>query len=384
MYLETWDKKECCGCKVCEAVCTQNAIQFMIDEEGFWFPRINETRCIHCGKCRKACTFANIKLQSVLESNKKAFACYYNNEEVLKKSSSGGIFTYLSDFVLKNKGVVYGHYFNKDIVCECGRGKTRKKRNLFCGSKYVQSNVRPEIYVFILNDLSNGIQVLFSGTPCQVNALYSYLGRDYVNLFTVSILCHGVHSPKLFEEYKKYLEIKNGKIKEINFRSKEKGWNNPSSKVIYDNKVVISSLYKDPYFLLIDKSKRISCSACLFQGYIHNSDITIGDFWGIDAKNSVLFNENKGCSVAIINTKKGENIFGYRKSVLTIENIPIMKALEKNIISNIPVFYDRKQLYKDVFRNSFDFVYKRYLYPSFYGKVRKRIRRYAARLGIIK
>ena len=243
--IEIKEKTDCCGCHACYNICPKNAIEMIEDEKGFKYPKINKEKCIECNLCIKVCPIINKK---VMENNIMAYACYNKNEEELKHSSSGGMFILLAKEILKRNGVVFGAYLDKNYNVQHGYIENKKDIKIFMGSKYVQSNIG-ETYRNVKYFLEKERYVLYTGTPCQIEGLKTYLGKDYDKLYTQDIICHGVPSPLVWEKYKEYRKNmdKNNPIK-INFRDKNNGWNDFSMSFIYKNDKYIASHNDECFF----------------------------------------------------------------------------------------------------------------------------------------
>lgn len=215
------DKSRCCGCSACMNICPNNAIKMKIDNKGFKYPIVDDEKCVNCGLCDKVCPYNNEYTKKEIYNKSVAYGGWNNNDEIRKNSTSGGIFSAISKYVLDNNGLICGAIYddNLKVIHEIVDNiENLKKIN---GSKYVQSDMKDN-FKKIKKYLEDGKLVLFSGTPCQVSGLNSFLGKEYENLYTCDIVCHGVPSPKVFEKYKKELEkAKNSEIININFRDKE-------------------------------------------------------------------------------------------------------------------------------------------------------------------
>lgn len=186
-----FEKEQCCGCMACEKICPVKAIKLEKDEEGFWYPNINKEKCINCGACKRVCAF-NKEKSSKEENEETVYAVKNKDEEVRKKSTSGGVFNSIAVYVIQNSGVVYGASMNKNLEVKHARTSKKEELEQFYGSKYVQSNIE-EVYEQILEDLKENRQVLFSGTPCQVSAIKEYVATKNVNsknLITCDFVCH--------------------------------------------------------------------------------------------------------------------------------------------------------------------------------------------------
>lgn len=307
------DKKDCCNCNACKSICPKDAIDIYIDKYGFEYPKINIQRCISCGLCKKVCAFQNIK-----EKNKpiESYAALAKNKDLLFKSSSGGIFATIATMYLEEGSTVFGATFDDNINPIHTSITDTNLLYKLQGSKYVQSDIG-ETYKKTKELLIKGEKVLFSGTPCQVAGLKGYLMREYENLLTIDIVCHGVPSRKFFKDYLKLMEKKlNGKIKVFNFRDKSIGWGLNGS-IIYEKNGIVkkkkiyaseSSYY---HYFLNSECYRESCYNCKYTCENRPADITIGDYWGIESEHPELLGkgkikEERGISLLVANTKKGK------------------------------------------------------------------------------
>ncbi|QWT54144.1 Coenzyme F420 hydrogenase/dehydrogenase, beta subunit C-terminal domain [Eubacterium sp. MSJ-33] len=246
----------------------------------------------------------------------KTYACCIKNEAVRINSSSGGVFSILAAYIFSLKGIVYGVAMNTDCYsASFYSASSLDELDNLRGSKYVQAGIG-DTYKKVKRDLTEGRIVLFTGTPCQVNGLKKYLGADYENLICADVICHGAPSPKLWKKYVYYQEEKhNAKLTYVNFRCKDKGWAEYGMKMSYRDPFTGKSISEfvsketDPYMLVFlrNYALRPSCYRCVARE-TKLSDITIADFWGIDNVASRM-NDNKGTSLVLIRTKKGEKLF---------------------------------------------------------------------------
>ena len=294
----------CCGCSACKNICPQGAIRMEADEYGFVFPCVDESLCVDCGLCQKACSFKN---SSPGNEPLKVYAAKINSDEI-KKSSSGGIFAAIAKSVINNGGTVYGAAFTDGFTVKHVRAKNTEELMPILGSKYVQSDISNS-YMLAKDDLENGKSVLFSGTPCQIDGLYGFLQKKYENLYTADIICHGVPSAKMFSDYLKSLESKS-KIRDFVFRSKDIG-GEMTSKILYENgKEKYLPRSASPYSYLYIKSyiSRNSCYSCKYAGRRRIGDITLGDFWGIEQYHPE-FDADGGVSCILINRENGKRVF---------------------------------------------------------------------------
>lgn len=310
------NKSSCCGCRACLNICPKNAIIMKLDKIGNYYPYINEDKCVNCGLCKKTCLFNSYKN---IREERKCYAAYSKSNDLLNKSSSGGIFSSIAYNFIKQGGYVCGcasYYEDSQIKITHIIIDNEKDLKKLQGSKYVQSNT-VEIFPEIKKLLLNNKKVLFSGSPCQIVGLKSYLNKDYDNLYTIDIICHGAPSQKIFYDYISYIEKnKNVKIYDFKFRDKLNGWNlsgdlygkyknnNKSIKYIFSNN-------ESSYYYLFQKGYlyRESCYSCPYANSNRPGDITIGDYWGIEIEHPELAEKTqKGISCLIINRLKGENL----------------------------------------------------------------------------
>ena len=312
------EKKDCCGCGACMNICPKTAIHMEKDEYGFVYPRIDTEKCVECGACKKVCAFQN---EAARRQPQRVYAIASKNNDLIKKSASGGLFATMAMYVLEQGGCVYGAVmqheehglYTRHVCC-----KTKEELYRLQGSKYVQSSLG-NIFKDVKTKLENDILVLFSGTPCQVDALKSYLRKDYLNLLTVDIICHGVPNEQFFNDYIHYTEKKiGGEIKEFKFRDKSAGWGlNARAKYTNDKgeeaNYSVSYLESSYYDLFLSaKIYRENCYKCPYATGNRCGDITIGDYWGIEDEhpetlvhNGGRLSEKSGISVSLLNSDKG-------------------------------------------------------------------------------
>lgn len=329
-----YDKEKCYGCRACEQICPKDAITMQTDEEGFIYPVINHNICVKCKSCINVCP-ANDENKKNISKNIQinTLVGYQKNEIARMKSRSGGIFVAISDIVLKEKGVVYGVGFNDNLMVQHMRATTVDERDNFCGSKYVQSDTL-STFSNVFEDLKSGKKVLFSGTACQIAGLYSYLNKkriskEYNNLITIDIVCHGVVSPQIWQENLKDISKKIGsKITMANFRDKSFGWSSHVESYAYKNEKITSERYTAIFYENI--CLRPCCYSCYYASVARISDITLADAWGIQR---VLpeWDYEKGVSLILINTQKGSQYFDKAKINLITENVSIEDFMQPNL-----------------------------------------------------
>lgn len=364
----------CCGCSACESVCSHRAIRMNADALGFMYPIVDESLCVDCGLCSKVCPF--VREASVLYSIHplKVFAARHNIIKEVETSRSGAVFIALSDEVLDKSGVVYGAGYTGGFRVVHQRAITREQRDSFKGSKYVQSDLRG-IYNKVKNDLKDGRLVLFSGTPCQTAALLNYTPpRLRRNLYVVDVVCHGVASPQVWNDYITYVEKKEGqKIVGVNFRDKQVfGWSglHRESFTFSDgSKHCYSLTFYQPFLI------RKSCHDCPYATMSRPSDITIGDFWGWERVDGTINADDKGVNLVLCNTDKGVSLFNAVSSHLQI--IPAEKGQyeQPNLQPPTEEHPLRKPFEEDFTEYGFNYVLHKYWKVSMKERMKWRIKR---------
>jgi coenzyme F420-reducing hydrogenase beta subunit len=332
------NRADCNGCEACANICPKKAITMVRDAEGFSYPKINHNLCIGCGRCDKVCPSLNFE-PKVIDAFPPTFAAIYPNEKVLRQSSSGGIFSALSEMVLNNGGVVFGAGFDKNYRVRHASVKALDKLKNLRGSKYVQSKIG-EVYKQVKKALATSL-VLFTGTPCQCVGLKSFLGRDYDNLLTVEIICKGVPSPALWESYIDKLGYAH-EIKQVNFRTKRSGWGQRIDINFADQEHKSSLTSANLYGRLFVRnlSLRPSCSTCKFKFPNGQSDLTIGDAWGVKDFAPEMF-DSRGVSVIFVHTQKGAKVL--EQVNLKIQQINFVDAVKKNTRYVSPTIADSRR-----------------------------------------
>jgi coenzyme F420-reducing hydrogenase beta subunit len=368
--------KDCTGCYACVSICPINCITMELDNEGFWYPYVDHKNCMECKKCLEVCPLINNYL---VKKEPTAYAVVINDDdETLMKSSSGGAFTLIAEYILNKEGVVFGASFDDQYNVKHSYTEALDGIDKFRGSKYVQSkigNSYSEIKLF----LDSGRYVLFTGTPCQVAGLKSFLGKGYSNLLCVDFICHGVPSPAAFKSYIDYRKkIADSEIKKISFRSKYYSWKRFAMEIIFSNNIIYhESLEKDIYLqsFLRNFCLRRSCYDCNFKSIYRESDITLGDFWGIE---NILpdIDINKGVSLVLVNSKKAEELIKFIKNKALVEKVNLQLAIEKNIAITRSAKLNPKRILflKAIGSLPFDRVYDKYCRDSFLINFKKYIK----------
>lgn len=325
------DKPEACsGCHACSAVCPKNCIEMKVDAEGFWYPSVRQQECINCNMCEKVCPILCNKHKSGLLP--KTYAAYSLDEQNRRNSSSGGVFGVISSYVLQQGGVVFGAGLNHNLDVEHCYIERIEDLNKLQGSKYVQSRIG-NTFRQVKDFLETGRMVYFSGTPCQISGLKSYLEKEYTNLITQDIICHGVPSPKVWQKYIDYIKMKLGKnITDIRFRDKTYGWKSYALGLYSADKVeLMQTKFQNAYILgfLSNLFLRPSCHACAFKTEARVSDITLADFWGAKQQ-QVCEDDDKGISLVLVHSLKGKELLEEIGSQLFLKEVPYEQAIVYN------------------------------------------------------
>lgn len=336
------NKKDCCGCHACYNICPQSCIDMKSDSEGFWYPNIDKVICTDCGLCEKVCPVIN---KTTINNNPVAYACINKDIIIREQSSSGGIFSLLAENVINNNGVVFGARFDDSFNVVHSWTDTFEGLNSYRGSKYLQSSIG-DTYKEVRNFLKDGRQVLFSGTPCQIYGLKSFLGKSYANLLCIDIICHGVPSPLVWQKYVENHEKKSGsRAERIAFRRKNCGWKLYSVSFSFENNTEYSKTLKEDLFMqgfLKDIYLRPSCYHCNFKTLNRVSDITLADFWGVG---NILpsFDDDMGTSLVLVNSNKGNFVFSSVADDMVYEEVNINKAISYNPSAIKSVAYNPKR-----------------------------------------
>lgn len=295
-------KERCTGCYACANICPKDAIEFVEDEYGYIYPN-KKDNCIDCGLCEKVCPSLNDSI--IFRKSSNAYAAWSLDTENRRTSTSGGVASIISNYILDINGVVYGASYTDGVSLEHIRVDNKEQLKKLKGSKYVQSNVG-YTYRQAKGDLEEGKCVLYIGTPCQIAGLLQYLKRDYEKLIVIDIVCHGVPSQKLLKEYI-YEEVGNKKVDEVFFRE---GSNYVISFKEKDNIIYRKVIRESTYFTAFMKSiiSRDNCYECKYAKPDRISDLTIGDFWGLGKEEEFPYGTKEGVSLILVNTDKGRKL----------------------------------------------------------------------------
>ena len=330
------DNEYCTGCASCSFACPKQAITMQRNEKGFLVPSVSEDKCVHCGLCLKACHLVNgdsrfSKPLSILAAKNRS-----TQERV--GSSSGGIYPLLARSVLEAGGVVYGAAFDETNTVRHIRAETMEEALRCCQSKYVQSDA-VDAFQRLIDDAKAGRKILFVGTPCQVSAVRSIfrfrkIGEE--NTLFVDFICHGTPSPMVFKDYLSMIEKKyKGTIHRFYFRDKEQGWRGNGYKAVFrDRKAVVNGFYLRGFNKLFSLSTNEACFHCAYSKPERVSDITLGDFWGIENTPIADFDDGLGVSMVFVNTDKGDAWIEDVRDALDLRDAELSYC-----IANTPLFH---------------------------------------------
>jgi coenzyme F420-reducing hydrogenase beta subunit len=339
MPIDVSNKVKCFGCGACASACPQGAIKMVADQEGFLYPSIDASLCTQCDQCVAVCP----EYEVPTGEKGSAFALRCNDSDLLYKSTSGGAFSLLSQKILSEGGIVFGAVFDEDFkVVHKGSDDISGMRK----SKYVQSDMT-KAFKEVKDALSQNKKVLFSGTPCQCHALSKSVTEHRENLITVSVVCRGVASPELWKQYVAFLE-KDGKLRDFCFRDKR--LKNSGHTVSYstDKGETAVLMDKDPFSTMYLKclTLRPSCYSCPYTKLDIPSDITIGDFWGIE-KIHPDFNDGMGVSLVIARTEEGKKLLKKCENDARILPCPDDMEMQSALKESAPKSILRMLLFKE-------------------------------------
>ena len=377
----------CCGCKACEQVCPKYAISMKMDEKGFWYPRIDKKKCVECGLCYKVCP----ENYQSFQTNLSECVVYYNKDKGKQQEySSGGAFLRICKEYVEGKDdyAIYGAAITTGNIVKHIRVTNRDNINQLSRSKYVQSDTE-NVYKQVKTDLSMKKYVVFSGTPCQVQALKNFLGKEYERLLLIDFVCHGVPSPMAYKKYCDSIAKTLGKkIDKVLFRYKQeigpdKKWDTQGMSILFDD----GTSYKetraaDVYMraFLSELLSRPSCNECKYTKLNRVSDLTLGDFWGIEEEYPQHAIQNTaGTSMVLVNSVKGRELVQNIKQKVCneiLEFVDLEIATKRNVplTSTIGAHPMRKQFYKNLRKKknwSFEECLDQTLYPG--GNIIQRV-----------
>ena len=365
MAIKIFDKDRCTGCHSCANTCPKKCISMVADNEGFLYPKVDSDKCVECGLCEIACPITSESKANNVQPH--AYAAINKNTSIRLASSSGGLFTVIAEDTIDKGGIVFGASYDNDFNVIHTYTESKKGLEAYRGSKYVQS-VIGETYKKAKMFLDNGRLVLFTGTPCQIAGLYIYLQKDYDNLITQDMICHGVPSPLVWRKYIEYRsKVASSAIQRISYRDKQTGWKTFSICFIFANyekysKTVCCGESDDPFYkvFLGNYCLRPSCYSCSFKSFSRYADITLADFWGVQ---SILpdMDDDKGTSLVIINSNKGEALLKDVSDKILVNKVDLHHCINYNssYLHSARMPKERGYFLKTISYNDFDISFKK-------------------------
>ena len=323
----------CTGCAACLNACTHSAITMTTDAEGFLTPNVDNSKCVECKLCEKACPVIS-PLQDKGFMNPRAYAVW--SEPDRKVSSSGGAFSAFARYVLQQGGVVFGTAFDEELHCKHIEIQDIDGLAPLRGSKYVQSEIG-DTFAQVRNHLRADRKVLFCGTPCQVAGLKNFLRKPYPNLLTLDLICHGVPSDAVFQGYLKKISNRfAADVEGYEFRDRD-GWGKaPSVSVCGKFRRIygVDALYMESFNA--SAIFRKCCYQCPYSSIPRVGDCTLGDFWGIGRYGNPFKHDTmKGVSLVLANTEQGKAAI-HQLADCYIEERTLEEALIENHNLNEP------------------------------------------------
>lgn len=356
---------KCFGCMACYNTCQKDAISIITNDKNFYRPHIDESLCINCGICTKVCPTCG---PDPISKVKKAYAAWNKSKELRKTCTSGGAFAALACTVIDNNGIVYGVGFENGVV-KHKRAETKDQLLEFYGSKYVQSFVG-DAFKNVKKDLEENKSVLFSGSPCQIDGLKMYLSMDYNNLITCDVVCHGVPSPRVYRDYISWIESKYGSNAEsVRFRDKRRSWKCFNMKITFSNgQTYLGNCFTDPFHVGFLKNIFLqdSCYSCKYSTIDRVSDITMADFWDYFRRKFDPFDTDKGISLILANTEKGDTFINAAVKYMKLFEKDFFKIQATQPALNRPfnAAENEKEFWIDYSTGNFDEVVEKYMHSE--------------------
>ena len=356
------NKERCCGCTSCVSVCPHGAITMRADGLGFLYPEVDKDLCVDCGLCDKVCAFDENYDKSSNLPDPDIYAVRHKKISEVETSRSGAMFVALSDYVLENGGVVYGAGYTGHFRVTHKRALSKEERDEFKGSKYVQSFLG-DTFKNVCDDLRKGMIVMFSGTPCQTSGLRSLVKLKRVpfdRLYVCDIVCHGVPSSRLWEDYLNYMERKEGKrVLRVDFRDKRRfGWKAHKESFELEGGYYTCTYYTYLFYQHI--MFRHSCAVCPFTNYIRPSDITIADYWGWERLDKNLNTDDRGVSLVLVNSAKGQDWFEKVNKDIDYVRSDKEKCWQAHLSKPSEMHPNREAFEQDYKLHGFEYVMRKY------------------------
>lgn len=378
-HINIEEKSDCCGCTACKNICPKVAIEMVEDSEGFKYPKINKDKCIDCGLCKRVCPILNNKKE--VKHEQDGYVINNKDTQVRKESTSGGAFSAIANYIISKGGYVFGAAFEKDFTVTHQCVNTEKDLARFRNSKYVQSSPE-DTFKQVRELLKENKLVCYSGTPCQIEGLRSYLQKDYENLILVDVVCRAVPSPKLLRTYLNYIKenkLNNEEIERVAFRDKSKyGYKYTLMTVKSKNHIYQEGIDTDPYLraFFTGLAIRPSCENCKFKKQYRISDFTMWDCFNVENFNKEM-DDNIGTTRLLVQSEKGRKIFEEIKDNINYKKIDnsILIRDSRELVRTTHNNPGRTKFFEDFNEMSYEEINKKYFPNNFKTKFERFSRR---------
>lgn len=378
------NKKNCCGCGACKNICPKNCITMVPDKEGFLYPSLDEDMCINCDMCEKVCPILNVCPDK--QHKQSAYVIQHKNEKVRAESTAGGAFTAIASWIIVQGGIVFGASYDDNFMVEHSSAEKIEDLAKFRNSKYVQSDTK-NTFKQVKDNLIEGRWVCYSGTPCQIEGLISYLGKKYERLITVDVVCHGIPSPLAWKKYLEMQKEKLGEFSYVMFRDKYYGYKY-STMSFFDkagNNIYAYGIDTDPMTraFFSDICDRPACYDCVFKKRYRVSDFTIWDCYSIFQFDKKL-DDDKGTTRVLIHTDKGRQLFEKIKDSIVWKEVSAddLTAGVREMVKSVRMNPKRDEFFRDANILSGSELYEKYFPETIKVKIARFLRVGMCKLGI--
>ena len=380
------NKADCCGCTACAGICPKQCITMKEDAEGFVYPSVRNDECVDCGACERVCPILNQKEKKAFKQ--RGFIVQNKDRKVLRESTAGGAFTAIAKYIIGLGGVVFGVELSKDLSVRHVRVEKEEELFRFRNSKYVQSYIGRDVFHQVKSFLEEGRYVCFSGTPCQIEGLKGFLGKEYSNLIAVDVVCHAVPSPLIFRKYVECQENSmDAKIQTLYFRDKHFGYKYSTMNLVTDRNHgnYHKGVESDPWLraFLSNICDRPSCYQCRFKNRYRISDFTIWDCFPVGRFSKDLDND-RGATRVLVHTEKGQSIFSkISEEFHYVEVDPEeLTAGAKEMFESVEPHEKRQQFFEDAIQLNGTQLFEKYFPVTMKVKAERMIRILCYKLGI--